>query len=142
MSTQLTTNVKTRANLNHIEYVDVNNDGILEEIAVVKRNPEDGTIHYIDVAPLDPIDKARLKRIVTSQHADKYELWELMSQTKLENGMNALDFFHTNLVKVKRGNQTTSTQFGGSLATAKVTSQVAMPGSEFSDPTAAVPAQQ
>lgn len=142
MSNQLSTNVKTRANLNHIEYVDVNKDGILEEIAVVKRDAVSGTIHYIDIAPLDPIDKARLKRIVTSQHADKYELWELMSQTKLENGMNALDFFHSNLIKVLRGKDTVSTQFGGSLASAKVVPQVAMPGAEFSDPASAVLAQQ
>lgn len=130
MTTQLTTNVKTRAKLHHIEYVDVNGDGVLEEIAVLKR-AEDGTIHYIDIAPLDPIDKARLKRIVTSQHADKYELWELMDQTRLENGLNALDFFHLNLVKIKRGTGTTSTQFGGGLGSAKTLPIQGMPGTEF-----------
>jgi hypothetical protein len=114
----------------------VNNDGVLEEIAVVKRGA-DGTLHYIDIAPLDPIDKARLKRIVSSQHADKYPLWELLAQSKLENGVNALDFFHSNLVKVKRGTGSKSTQFGGGLATAPSISQQ-MPGSEFSDPTEAV----
>jgi len=124
--------------LNHIEYVDVNNDGVLEEIAVVKR-AEDGTLHYIDIAPLDVIDKARLKRIVTSQHADKYPLWELLAQSKLENGMNALDFFHSNLIKVKRGTGTTSTQFGGGLASAG-TIEAKMPGMEFSNPAEAIPA--
>lgn len=121
----------------HVEYIDVDNDGVLEEVAVVKRTA-DGTIHYIDIAPLDQIDKARLKRIVSSQHADKYELWELLAQSKLENGMNALDFFHSSLIKVKRGAGTTSTQFGGGLAQA-ANIDLKMPGAEFSDPTAAVP---
>jgi hypothetical protein len=131
MTTQLSTNVRQRATLNHIEYIDVNGDGILEEVAVVKREEDTGTIHYVDIAPLDLIDKARLKRIVTSQHADKYPLWELMSQTKLENGMNALDFFHLNLVKVKRGAGTTSTQFGGGLTATKALPAQGMPGTEF-----------
>jgi len=137
MSNQLSTNVRQTVKLHHIEYIDVDNDGILEEIAVVKRS-EDGTIHYINIAPLDPIDKARLKRIVTSQHADKYPLWELLSQSKLENGMNALDFFHSNLIKVKRGTGTTSTQFGGGLATTTKKLDLKMPGEQFSDPTSAV----
>lgn len=135
--TQLTTNVRQTVKLNHVEYIDVDGDGVLEEVAVVKRS-DDGTVHYINIAPLDPIDKARLKRIVTSQHADKYPLWELLAQSKLENGMNALDFFHSNLIKVKRGTGTTSTQFGGGLATAgKLESK--MPGAEFSNPTSAIP---
>lgn len=138
---QLSTNIRAPqapAKLNHVEYVDVNNDGVLEEIAVVKR-AEDGTLHYIDIAPLDSIDKARLKRIVTSQHADKYPLWELLAQSKLENGMNALDFFHSNLIKVKRGTGTTSTQFGGGLASAGKL-EAKMPGTEFSNPAEAIPA--
>jgi hypothetical protein len=143
MMNQITTNIRPPApakssKLNHVEYVDVDNDGVLEEIAVVKR-AEDGTLHYIDIAPLDMIDKARLKRIVTSQHADKYPLWELLAQSKLENGMNALDFFHSSLIKVKRGTGTTSTQFGGGLASAG-TLDNKMPGSEFSNPHEAIPA--
>ena len=75
---------------------------------------------------------------MTSQHADKYPLWELLSQSKLENGMNALDFFHSNLIKVKRGTGTTSTQFGGGLATTTKKLDLKMPGEQFSDPTSAV----
>jgi len=139
LSTRQAAAPKAAPTLNHIEYVDVNNDGVLEEIAVVKR-AEDGTLHYIDIAPLDVIDKARLKRIVTSQHADKYPLWELLAQSKLENGMNALDFFHSNLIKVKRGTGTTSTQFGGGLAAASISKDTKMPGMEFSNPAEAIPA--
>jgi hypothetical protein len=91
----------TKTSLPHIFLCDIEGTGLLKEIAVVKKF-NDGTINYIDIDPLHPIDKARLKKIVSSPHADKYELWDLMSQSRLSNGMNALDFFHTNCVKVKR----------------------------------------
>jgi hypothetical protein len=91
----------TPTSLPHIFLCDVSDTGILREIAVVKRL-KDGTIYYIDIDPMHSIDKARLKKIVSSPHADKYELWDLMSQARLSNGMNALDFFHSNYVKVKR----------------------------------------
>lgn len=90
-----------KTQLPHIFLCDVEDSGLLKEIAVVKQF-KDGTIYYIDIDPLHPIDKARIKKIVSSQHADKYELWDLMSQSKLSNGMNALDFFHSNCVKIKR----------------------------------------
>ena len=85
----------------HIELIDIDDTGLLKEVAVVKRE-EDGALHYINVTELAPIDKQRLKKIISSPHADKYELWELLSQATLSNGLNALDFFHYNFVKVKR----------------------------------------
>lgn len=87
--------------LKHIFLVDIDDSGLFKEIAIVKEE-SDGTIYYIDIDALHAIDKARLKRVVTSIHADKYQLWELLSQSRLSNGMNALDFFHFNCVKVKR----------------------------------------
>jgi hypothetical protein len=87
--------------LPHIFHCDIDDSGLLREIFLVKKN-KDGSIFYIDIDPLHQIDKARLKKIVTSQHAKLYEGWELLSQHKLSNGMNALDFFHVNNVRVKR----------------------------------------
>ena len=87
--------------LPHVFLCDVDDSGLLKEVALVKKF-KDGTIYYIEVDSLHLVDKGRLKKIVTSQHADKYELWELMSQSKLSNGLNALEFFHSNNVKVKR----------------------------------------
>lgn len=87
--------------LYHIEMLDIDQSGIMTEVAVVKKD-EDGSVFYINTETLHPIDKARLKKIVTSQHADKYPLWELLSQARLSNGMNALDYFHYNFVKCKR----------------------------------------
>lgn len=126
-------------NLNHIYYFDQMGDGRLREIAVVKqdKNP-DGTIrslHYIDVALLDNIDKGRLKAIVVNRHADKYELWDLMSQSTLSNGKNALDYFHQ-LTKVEAGVGAVNTGFSGGLASVAVQGD-GIVGAEFSDPTSA-----
>lgn len=87
--------------LPHIYHCDIDDSGLLKEIALVKK-AKDGTIYYIDVGPLHEIDKARLKKAVTSQYAAERPLWEILSNITLSNGMNALDFFHTNCVKIKR----------------------------------------
>lgn len=92
---------KKATKISHVFLVDIDDSGLLKEVAVVKED-SDGTMYYIDIDSLHAIDKARLKKIVTSIHADKYPLWELLSQARLSNGMNALDFFHFNCVKVKR----------------------------------------
>ena len=126
---------KRATDLKHVFLIDWNDDGLLKEIAVVMETT-DGTIFGIQVDRLHPIDKGRLKKVVTSVHADKYPLWELLSQGKLNNGMNALDFFHTNYVKIKRPR---GAVVGGGLATIQLDlddgKQI---GSQFSDPRGAV----
>jgi hypothetical protein len=87
--------------LRHIFMCDIDDSGLLKEIALVKKF-NDGSIYYIEVEGLHAIDKSRIKKIVSGPHADKYQLWQLMADAKLSNGMNALDFFHSNNVKVKR----------------------------------------
>lgn len=118
--------------LPHIFLCDVEDSGLLKEIAVVKKF-EDGSIYYIEIDALHQIDKSRIKKIVTSQHADKYELWELMSQSKLSNGMNALDFFHSNNVKAKRTKGSRATTSGG-LETVAAYGSDSMIGSDFVNP--------
>lgn len=105
---------------NHVFLVDIHNDGQMREVAIVKED-DNGTLYYLDIVALDVVDKGRLKGIVTSLHADKYALWDLMSQQKLSNGCNALDYFHQ-LVKVKSAPGTSNTAFGGGLATVRVES--------------------
>lgn len=118
---------KRKTDLMHVWLIDWNDDGILKEIAVVSETP-DGTIYGIEVDKLHPIDKARLKRFLVSVHSDKYPLWELLSQGKLNNGTNALDFFHMNYVKVKRPR---GAVLGGGLASVEVYGSDAQIGSEF-----------
>ncbi len=91
----------TPTSLPHVFLCDIDDSGLLKEILVVKKF-KDGSIYYVEIDTLHTIDKGRIKKIVSSQHADKYECWELLSQARLSNGMNALDFFHSNNVKVKR----------------------------------------
>ena len=122
--------------MNHIFYFDVENDGRLREVAVVKAaKASDGSVqsvYYVDIALLDNVDKGRLKALVTGQHADKYELWDLMSQQQLNNGKNALDYFHQ-LVKTVHGPGATNTALGGGLMGVKAESS-SMIGAEFTDP--------
>lgn len=125
---------KRETNLKHVYLIDWNDDGLMKEIAVVMEAP-DGTIYGIEIDKLHDIDKKRLKKVLVSIHADKYPLWELLSQGRLNNGINPLDFFHMNYVKVKRPR---GAVLGGGLASIEVNSQDSLIGAEFSDPRGAI----
>jgi len=125
--------------LNHIAYFDIQDDGRLREVALVKLDKDPSGVvrsaYYIDVGLLDNVDKGRLKAIVTSQHANKYELWELLDQNRLSNGVNALDYFHQ-LTRVVHGPGAVATSFGNSLLSA-IPERGGVVGAEFSDPSSA-----
>jgi len=122
----------TPTSLPHIFLCDINDSGLLEEIMVVKKF-KDGSIYYVAVTPLHQIDKSRIKKIVSSPHADNYECWELLSQARLSNGVNALDFFHSNNVKVKRPRGARASH-AGSLESVQAYGADKMIGSEFVNP--------
>ena len=133
MATQARDTIEiTPTSLPHIFLCDVDDSGLLKEVMVVKKFA-DGSIYYIEIDPLHNIDKGRIKKIVSSQHADKYEAWELLSQSRLSNGMNALDFFHSNNVKAKRPKGARASNNGG-LATVSAYGTDSMIGSDFSNP--------
>ena len=91
--------VDTRqGNLPHIKWIDLLGNGVLTECAVLKED-DLGNIYYIEVPSLDQIDKQRIARILTNRNAPNFELWDLMSQITLNNGVNALNYFHQ-LVKI------------------------------------------
>jgi len=113
--------------LKHVYLMDWNDDGILKEVAIVLE-ARDGTIYGIEIDRLHNIDKSRLKKFLVSVHADKYPLWELLSQGKLNNGSNALDFFHMNYVKVKRPR---GAIVAGGLASVEVYGSDKQIGAEF-----------
>lgn len=123
--------VKHATRFNHVFLVDTADNGQLREVAVVKEEAN-GTLYYVDIATLDNFDKGRLKSIVTSQHTDKYPLWDLMSQVTLSNGKNALDYFHQ-LVKVKAAPGSVNTALGGGLATVSAQGNTIV-GAGFTDP--------
>lgn len=87
-----------KTNVPHIEWIDINGDGTMTECAVVKRDNQ-GNIYYVVLKNLDSVDRNRLANLVTNRNAKNFELWDLMSQTTLGNGVNALAYFHQ-LVKV------------------------------------------
>lgn len=82
----------------HVEWIDLKDDGTLHECAIMKRDGN-GNIYFFEIRSLDDIDKRRLFKIITNRNAHMYELWDLMSQVTLGNGVNALEYFHQ-LVRV------------------------------------------
>ena len=82
----------------HVEWIDLHDDGTLHECAILKRDGN-GNIFFFEIRSLDDIDKRRLFKVITNRNAHMYELWDLMSQMTLGNGVNALEYFHQ-LVRV------------------------------------------
>ncbi|TFH08278.1 MAG: hypothetical protein E4H14_06730 [Candidatus Thorarchaeota archaeon] len=82
----------------HIMWLELQGDGLLHECAILKRD-EMGNLFYFSVNALDDIDRRRLAQLLADRNARNFELWDLMSQKTLGNGMNALAYFHQ-LVKV------------------------------------------
>lgn len=114
----------------HVFLVDVADNGQLREVAIVKEHAN-GSLSYVDIALLDMTDKGRLKKLISGQHADKYQLWELMDQETLSNGKNALDYFHQ-MVKTKAAPGHVNTNMGGGLADVPMASNRVV-GSNFTD---------
>lgn len=121
-----------QTSLPHVFLCDVDDTGLLKEILLVKKF-NDGTLYYVDIGALHNIDKSRIKKIVTSQHATKYECYELLAQSTLSNGCNALDFFHSNNVKVKRPRGALASHTSG-LATVSSYADDKMIGEGFVNP--------
>lgn len=77
----------------HVSWIELNGDGVLHECVVMKRDPS-GNILFFKTNDLDEIDKSRLARILMDRNARNFELWDLMAQKTLGNGVNALAYFH------------------------------------------------
>jgi hypothetical protein len=87
----------------HVEWIDLHNDGIAQEIIVMSRNVNNGDVYFIAISDLDQIDRLRMLKVLKKRDADKYPLYDLLANETLKNGMNALEFFHQ-LVKVRTMN--------------------------------------
>lgn len=87
--------VKTKKSpkYSHVEWIDLHDNGLMVECAIVKRDRR-GNIYYVRLDRLDNIDLQRMNDIITNRNAKNYELWDLMSQITLGNGINALIYFH------------------------------------------------
>lgn len=76
----------------HVQYLDLYGNGVLKEAVVVKTEVN-GDKHFIQTDLLDVIDLERLRHILDKRDSNLYPMWDLMSQTMLRNGMNALEYF-------------------------------------------------
>jgi hypothetical protein len=82
-----------------MEWIDIEKNGVLTECAVMKKL-NNGDVYFFPIAALDDIDKRRLLSIITGKNASLYnELWQLLEQHTLGNGVNAMSYFNQ-LVKV------------------------------------------
>ena len=86
--------------LPHVEWVDLDGNGVAVEVVVVKRDKGTNDLYFIKTEELDDIDRRRLTTILQKRDAGKYELWDLLDNSTLGNGENALEFFHQ-LVRVR-----------------------------------------
>lgn len=82
-----------QGNLPHIYWIDLNSDGLFVECAVMRKDGL-GNVYFFPLKALDQIDKRRLARILNNRNANNFELWDLMSNITLNNGVNALTYFH------------------------------------------------
>lgn len=102
MSVQVSYRIEASKEFPSVAWIDLHNDGILHECAILKRN-QDGSILFFPINSLDDIDRRRLSGILMDRNASAFELWDLMAQKTLGNGVNALAYFHQ-LVKVLAAN--------------------------------------
>lgn len=86
------------SNYRQIKFIDIKNNGIMEECAVMKIF-ENGDIAFIPIANLDMTDKQRLLKVISSEYGHMFDLHELLKNSTLKNGMNGLEYFQQ-LVKV------------------------------------------
>lgn len=77
----------------HCMFLDLHNDGVMHECAIMKED-DAGNVFYFEIAQMDRIDKSRFVRILSDRNVNNFELWDLMAQHTLNNGVNALEYFH------------------------------------------------
>lgn len=77
----------------HVEWIELNGDGVLHECAIMKRDAI-GNVLFFKTNDLDEIDKRRLGGILADRNSRNFELWDLMANKTLGNGVNALMYFN------------------------------------------------
>lgn len=98
MAVQTTYKQRASSEYPHIEWLELHSDGVMHECAIMKRDRA-GNVLFIRTNDLDEIDQRRLANILMDRNARGMELWDLMANKTLGNGMNALAYFNQ-LVKL------------------------------------------
>ena len=97
--------------LPHIFWIDLEGKGMFTECAVMKRDRM-GNVYFFPLKALDKVDKGRMARVVKNRNANSFELWDLMSQITLNNGVNALEYFHQLVEMITPGGERIRPQEG------------------------------
>ncbi len=103
----------------HVEWLELYGDGVLHECAVMKRDAA-GNVLFFKTNDLDQIDRRRLAGILMDRNARNFELYDLMAQKTLGNGVNALVYF-SQLVKQLTANGKILDPRSGQVGTGQVT---------------------
>lgn len=77
----------------HVQYIPLTDPSIVVECAILRKTPT-GDTFYFTIESLDAVDRKRLVNILSRQNSHTLELWEVMQHVMLNNGINALDYFH------------------------------------------------
>ena len=56
----------------HVKLVELYNDGILYECAIMKEDKNNGDLYFMRIDEMDDIDRARLRQILSRRDAEKY----------------------------------------------------------------------
>jgi len=94
----------------HVEWIQFE-DGRMHECAVIRKHPS-GMWLIIPINNLDDVDRRRLTGMLADRQAGNLELWDIMSQRTLNNGINALVYFHQLTKMVTSDGRITDPQTG------------------------------
>ncbi len=113
----------------HIEWLELYGDGVMHECAILRRDPA-GNVLYVRINDLDDFDKRRLVTLVADRNARNFQLWDLMANRTLNNGVNALRYFHQVVKQITPSGKIIDPRSG----------QVGITGQVEAKPTASTPA--
>jgi hypothetical protein len=77
---------------NHVRFLKVGKSTMAEEVLILAEDANN--VYFIRTNELDEIDRIRMASILDKRNASHYPLWDLLDQTTLGNGKNALEYFH------------------------------------------------
>lgn len=93
MTTAVSYRIETSREYPHIHWIELYGDGVLHECAVLKKDGN-GSLFFFQLNHLDEIDKRRLAGLLMDRNANSVELWDVAANKTLNNGVNALVYFH------------------------------------------------
>ena len=76
----------------HIKYMRVGKSTMVEEVLILAEDVSN--VYFIRTNELDEVDRTRVRSILGKRNANNFPLWDLLDQTTLGNGKNALEYFH------------------------------------------------